>query len=118
MNNHPINLTVKFLLEIAAIIIFAMWGWQQEGAWKYLAAIGLPLLAMTIWGVFRVPGDPGKAPIEIRGILRLFIEGIFFGTAVVALFSLGYRVYGWMLLAILVVHFIASYDRIIRLLKT
>lgn len=77
MNDHPLNLAVRFLLEMVAIVVFAMWGWKHEGMWKYILAIGIPLVAMTIWGVFRVPGDPKDAPVAVKGIVRLVIETLF-----------------------------------------
>ena len=37
MNNHPINLAVRFALEIVLLIIFAYWGWSKfNGFNKYL----------------------------------------------------------------------------------
>jgi hypothetical protein len=44
-------------------------------------AIGLPLIAYAIWGIFRVPNDPGKSPVAKSGVIRLAYEVVFFGFA-------------------------------------
>ncbi len=76
MSKHPINLLVRFLMEIAAVIVVGMWGWHMgTNTWEqYLLAIGLPVIAATIWGVFRIPNDPNPAPVEVPGIVRLAYE--------------------------------------------
>ncbi len=118
MNDHPINLGVRFLLEVVAVAAIGVWGWHQgNAATKYLLAIGLPLMAMAVWGVFRVPGDPGHAPVAVNGVVRLIIETLFFGAGTAALFLLGYRTQGWMFLSILLVHYAVSYDRVMRLMQ-
>jgi len=112
MNTNPINLAVRFLLEIAMLIAFACWGWHIAGGWlRYAAAVGLPLIAATLWGVFRIQNDPKPAPVEIPGIIRLLMEWTLFGAAVLALLGLGYFKLGICMGVMLKVHYIASYDR-------
>ena len=86
MGSHPINLASPFLLEIAALLIFGLWGWgQSEGVLRFIFALGVPLLAAVLWGTFAVPDDPsrsGKAPIPIPGAIRLVLELAFFWLAV------------------------------------
>jgi hypothetical protein len=66
------------------------WGFQVgEGPMKIVLGVLLPLLAATVWGTFRVPNDPGKAPVAVRGPVRLLLEAAFFGLAVAALSSAG-----------------------------
>lgn len=36
MNTNPINLAVRFLLEIVMLIIFGYWGWHLAGNWDML----------------------------------------------------------------------------------
>jgi hypothetical protein len=50
-----------------------------------LLGIGLPLLAMALWGTFRVPGDPGDAPVAAR----LALELVEFGAATWLLIDAG-----------------------------
>ena len=59
MGSHPLNLTLRFLLELAALIGFGYWGWgAAAGPLRWLLALGLPLLAAVLWGTFAVPDDP------------------------------------------------------------
>ncbi len=118
MNAHPVNLAVRFLLELAALGIFAAWGWQQSQGWqRWMLAIGLPFAAATIWGIFRVPNDPGPATVAVPGLVRLLTEAVFFGLAVWALHDLKAEKWSWAMLAILLIHYAVSYDRIIWMLK-
>lgn len=118
MANHPVNLALRFILEIFALIALGYWGWTQtSGSWHILWALGLPALAAILWGTFRVPNDPGKAPVPIPGGLRLALELIIFAAAVMALYDAGLvllsNIFGLLVLG----HYLASYDRIIWLIK-
>ena len=113
MGSHPINLGLRFLLELAAWGSLGYWGWTQHtGAWRFAAGLGLPLVAMGLWGTFRVPGDPGKAPVAIPGALRLLLELVEFGAAVVLLAAAGRPAWGFGLAVVVLLHYAASYDRI------
>jgi hypothetical protein len=78
MSNNPINLILRFLLEIAILFSLGYWGWtQQQGVLRYVLAIGLPIIAAVIWGTVRVPGDAshsGTARVPVPGTLRLIIR--------------------------------------------
>jgi len=121
MGSNPINLAVRFLLEIVALYAIGIWGWEQTESWhRIILAFGIPLLFAALWGIFAVPGDPnrsGKAVVAIPGILRLVLELVFFTFAVWALFDLGYLSLYWILGLIVVAHYIISYDRILWLFK-
>ena len=116
MGSSPINLAVRFILEIIALLAFLWWGWNQtSGILRFVLAIGIPILAAVVWGVFAVPDDPsrsGKAPVKVPGILRLAIECVFFIAAALALFSTGASTLGWIFAVAIVIHYAASYDRI------
>jgi hypothetical protein len=118
MSKNPINLVIRFLLEISALISMGIWGWQQsDGILRYVFAFGVPLIAAAVWGTFRVPNDPGKASIVIPGLLRLAYEVVFFGFATWALMDANYVELAWVIAVILVIHYIISYDRVIWLIK-
>jgi hypothetical protein len=118
MGQNPINLALRFFLELAALYFIGYWGWTQHaGVLRYLLAIGLPLLAAVIWGVFRVPGDGGAPRVRVPGIVRLLIEVVFFGFAIWGLFDAGATTAGWIFGGITLFHYIISYDRIAWLLK-
>ena len=120
MSQNPINLTVRFLLEIIALIALGAWAKAKfPGALGFVLMIVIPLLAAAAWGTFNVAGDPsrsGKAPVPVPGIVRLFFELALFGSATWALFSLN-PTYGWIFGFVTLLHYILSYDRIIWLLE-
>lgn len=121
MGSHPINLAIRFLLELAAMIAIGYWGWtQHEGFLKYLLAIGGPILAAVLWSTFAVPDDPsrsGKAPVPVPGIARLALELALFAFAAWALYDAGNSLLALIVAAIVVIHYAISYDRIAWLLR-
>ena len=122
MGSHPLNLGLRFLLELAALTALGVWGWQYgNGTWlRFILAIGLPIIMATIWGIFNVPNDhsrSGAAPIVVPGIIRLAIELAIFITATWALYDLeSYRM-SWLLGSVATLHYLVSYDRILWLFK-
>ena len=97
------------------------WGWQQSDGWlRYVLALATPIGAAFLWGTFAVPNDPsrsGRAPVVTPGIIRLILELVVFGFGTWALFQIGQDRLAWIMGAIVVVHYIASYDRIVWLLR-
>ena len=121
MGSHPVNLMLRFLLEIAAIAAVGIWGWKQGADWvRFLWAFLLPILLMAVWGIFAVPEDPsrsGNAPIAVPGWLRLLIELAIFTFATLVLYDIGFLLSSIVFAGICLLHYIASYDRVIWLLK-
>jgi len=120
MGSNPINLTVRFLLELSSLLAMGVWGWRQSDGWeRYVLAIGLPIIAAVVWGTFAIANDPsrsGNAPVPVSGIVRLAIEFLFFGFATWALYDTGSTNLSLLLGVIVVVHYVISYDRILWLL--
>ncbi len=118
MGWHPVNLAVRFLLELAVLAALGLWGWQQGQNWERFAlAVGVPLLAAMLWGTFRVPNDPGPARVAVPGIARLALELAVFGSAVWALADLGATTLSWIVGIVVAIHYAVSYDRIKWLLQ-
>ena len=121
MGSHPVNLAVRFLLEIAALVAIGYWGWtQHDGLFRYLLAIGGPVIAGVLWSTFAVPDDPsrsGRAPVPVPGIIRLALELAIFAFAAWALRDAGNSLLALILVAVVVVHYALSYDRIAWLLR-
>ena len=121
MGSHPINLILRFLLEVVALIATGLWGWfQAEGGYRYVLASGIPVLLSVIWGTFAVPHDPsrsGEAPIAVKGIIRLLLEFAFFGFATWAFLDLDMTTLGLVFGGVVILHYLVSYDRIKWLLK-
>jgi len=121
MGSHPVNLTVRFLLELSALLATGIWGWKQSDGWiRFILAIGIPVILAVIWGTFAVPGDPsrsGKAPVAVPGIMRLVIELAIFALAIWTLQDIGFLKLSWTLGFIVAIHYIISFDRIMWLIK-
>jgi hypothetical protein len=121
MGSHPINLAVRFILELAAWGAMGYWGWTRaEGTLRFVLAIGLPVAAAAIWGTFAVPNDPsrsGRAPVPVPGVVRLGIELATFGFGAWALYDTGSTTLSLIFAAIVVVHYLVSYDRVAWLIR-
>ena len=121
MGSNPINLAIRFLLELTVVLAMGMWGWKLSDSWmRLILALALPIVAMIIWGVFAVPEDPsrsGEAPIPTPGVIRIIIELTFFGIGSWMLYDLGFSKVGLIVAIIVVIHYIISYDRIIWLMS-
>ncbi len=113
MSQHPLNLGLRFLLELAALVAMGYWGWtQHEGILQWLLTILVPLLFATTWGAFRYPQDHGKGLIAISGKLRLLLEFVFFTCAVVLLAASQQTTTALIFATILLIHYALSYDRV------
>ena len=116
MGSHPVNLAVRFLLEMSGFVSLGIWGWKQSDGWlRFVLAIGIPIIFATIWGSFAVPDDPsrsGKAPIVTPGIIRLLIEIGIFACATWSLYDVGFNKVSLVFGIIVVLHYMISYDRI------
>jgi len=121
MDVNTINLAVRFILEMSGLIALGLWGWDKgEGISKFIFALGVPLIAATIWGVFAVVDDPsrsGNAPIIVPGIIRLIIELSFFGLVIWTLFIMHHSMLGWLFGITVVIHYLVSYERVSWLLQ-
>jgi hypothetical protein len=121
MSDHPLNLFLRFCLELAGLFAVGYWGWRSNDTFlRYILAFGLPLIFAILWGIFNVPNDPsrsGMAPVPVPGTLRLFLELGLFALGAMALFSAGRPIWSAILGGLVTLHYIISYDRIIWLIK-
>jgi len=116
------NLTLRFALEIGALIGLGIAAWQStSGPVRWITAIAVPLIAAALWGTFNVLNDPsrsGEAPVKVSGWLRLIIELTILGGGAVAIGIVGGRI-AWIGFAVLIlVHYAASWSRIQWLIST
>jgi len=121
MSKHPLNNAVRFLLELASIAVFGIWGYHQsDSGFKILLAILLPLGFAVLWGVFAVKDDPsrsGKTIVKTPGIIRLLLELGLFGAAAWMLLDLDYTLLALILGLTVVIHYFVSFERMAWLLK-
>ena len=116
------NLTLRFLLELAALSGFGLAGWHfgDSSFWRWPLALFLPVAAAALWGVFAVPGDPsrsGAAPIPVSGGVRLLLELFVFCGGAAAYWIAGHNVAALVLAILVAIHYALSVDRIDWLLR-
>lgn len=117
VGSHPLNLALRFLLELAGLVALGDWGWQVA---RYPGAIAVPAVAAAAWGTFNVAGDPsrsGKAPVRVPGVARLLLEVAFFAGATFALHGSGRPRAALAFAALVVAHYALSYDRVAWLVR-
>ena len=116
MGSHPINLALRFLLELSALAAMGVWGWRQsDGGLRFFLAVGIPVLAAIAWGTFAVPNDPsrsGAAPVPVPVTIRLLLELAVFCLAFWALYDVELRAMAWALGVLVIFHYAISYDRV------
>lgn len=113
------NHAFRFLLELAAWAALAYAGWVGPASrlLGVLLAVALPVAAAAAWGVFRVPDDPGRAPVPVPGIVRLAIEAATFGGAVLALVLVDRGPLGLWFAAAVLLHYVLAYERVWHVLR-
>lgn len=118
MSENPLNLALRFLLELALLAALGYWGWTQPpGALRWLAALGLPLAAAAAWAVFRVPGDGGAPLVVTPGPARLLLEAVLFTLGTLALQRAGQPRLALLFAIVALLHYAVSYDRVWRFLR-
>jgi hypothetical protein len=106
------NLLLRFMLELAALVAFGVWGWKNYG---WAASIGIPFVVAALWGVFAVPGDrsrSGRAVVPIPGWLRILLELVILYGAAWALFVIDQSPLALTLGAVVTLHYMLSLDRL------
>ena len=78
---------VAFASELAALAALALGGWAlpAPAGVRLLAAVGAPLLAAVLWGLFAAP----SAPVD-SAVLALAVKAAVYGTATAALLTTGH----------------------------
>lgn len=117
----PLNLGLRFLLELAALAGFAAWVFSSvTGWWRYLLALALVLLIVGLWTTFAVPGDPsrsGTAPVPVPGSVRLVLEMVVLVWGAYAWHASGYSRVGLLLSVLIGLHYLFSLKRVAWLLQ-
>jgi len=80
----PLNLGLKFLLEIAGLAAFAYWGATTgEMPVSLLLAIATPAAAAVAWAIYAAPKSKRRLPLQPR----IRFELTFFTAAMLALLA-------------------------------
>ena len=68
----PLNLALKFLLELAALATFGIWGASiASGVAAVVLAVGLPVLVAVLWGTLAAPKARRRLPLRLRAPFEL-----------------------------------------------
>jgi len=86
-----LNLALKFLLELAALAAFGLWGASiTSGVVAVMLAIGLPVIVAILWGAFAAPRARRRLPLRLRAPFELGV----FALAALALWAAGPAAWG------------------------
>ncbi len=102
-----INLGLRFLLELAALISLGYWGFNINGALitKVCVGIGLPLVTAIIWGFF---GSP-KAIFPLAKSFKWLLLFAIYVVSALALYSSGLKYIGVIFLVTAAINSILMY---------
>ena len=83
-------LTVAFFSELVALAVLAVWGWSAGGTTpvRLALAVGIPLVAAVLWGLFAAHRAPVRLPV-----LVVLVKVLVLGGAAAALAALGQPVW-------------------------
>lgn len=75
-----LNQIIYFLIELSMLGSLGYTGFQssQHTYGKYLLAIGLPLVAATLWGIFAAPRSDYRLAAPYRSLFALTLFGLSF----------------------------------------
>jgi uncharacterized protein DUF2568 len=96
---RPVNLALRFALELAALAAFATWGLHTAaGPARFALAAAAVLVAAAVWGRWMAPASRH----QLADPARLLVEAAFFTAAGAALAVTGRGVLGAALTAVAV----------------
>jgi hypothetical protein len=101
------NLLLAFLLELCVLVALGYWGFQtgQGILVKILLGIGVPVVAIVVWGMFGAP----RSDWQLKGVWYLLLKVVFFGAAIAALFAAHQPGWGWAFVGVFMLNNILLY---------
>jgi hypothetical protein len=81
------NLALRFFLEVGALVALGYWGFHagSNNAAHWILAIGAPLFAAVVWGLFVAP----RRRFEVSDAVWVLFQVVIFGAAIVGLAASG-----------------------------
>lgn len=78
-----VNMVLALVLELGVLVALGYWGFADESGMlvRIVLGIGLPVLAILVWGRWGAP----RSRRQLHGLQFLLLRIVFFGSAVVAL---------------------------------
>ncbi|MEP7239703.1 MAG: YrdB family protein [Devosia sp.] len=100
------NLLLAFALEVALLIALSLFGWVRggDGGLRYGLAVGLPVLAIFLWGVLAAPRSARR--LEMPGLI--VFKAAMFAAGTLAFWGAGQNFIGAIFGTLAAVHLLAS----------
>jgi len=101
------NLLLAFLLELAMLAAFCIFGWTAAGeaTWlKFVLALGLPALAIAAWAIWGAP----RSRTRLKGRGLLIFKIVMFGLATVAWWGAGQTFIGTIFAVLAAINLLAG----------
>jgi mannose-6-phosphate isomerase-like protein (cupin superfamily) len=115
------HLVIRFVLELAVLAGFAIWGWYvgSGGILGAVLALLFVALAAAVWAIFRVPNDPGggRPVVAVPGWARLLLELAIFALSAYGIWTSWSRAAAETLLTALALHYAVTWERTRWLLR-
>lgn len=71
---RALHLTLAFLLELVALVGYALLGWSlADGAVRLVPAAAFPLAFAVVWGALLSPRAPVAVPVGVAAVLRVVL---------------------------------------------
>lgn len=102
-----INQVTAFVLEICMVVALGFIGYQQGKSilLKYTLAVGLPLIAMVLWGYFAAP----KSDYRLALLWRMIFKITLFSITSWLLYMSGYPIMALSFLIIVLLNELTAY---------
>lgn len=96
-----INLGVSFILELAMLVAFSVWGFSIfHGAPGWAVGLGVPAVLIVFWSIWMAPKSDRRLPWPWRPIVSLLL----FLLASIALIASGHQTTGGFMAGVTVVN--------------
>lgn len=113
MNLRPVDLALRAILELAAVVGLLLGGLSSVGGIVGLVlGFGAAIGAGAAWATFRVPDDPGPSPWPVSGSARLALELVLLGLGAVGWVLAGWLIVGVLVGALIVGHYLMTAERV------